>query len=230
MNLTAGQDFVSACRDYFYLIDRNYPERGTLKIIGDRYRLSGDQRTVLYRGISSAEKSVYRKEKVVYLNRTVDKLIVDGYNVLLTIMNYRLGRTMFISTDGILRDAGSLRGRIRQEDILAECAGLLMGYIAGIKPVRVEFFLDSPVSHSESHASLIRAALKNYRLDGDCHVVRSADHELKSFKEGVIATSDTVIIEKSVLPVADLAHYTLKEAFKPAFFDLNDIIKTGEML
>ena len=57
--------FKQACRDYYYLIDRNYPERGTLKLIGDRYRLSGDQRTVLYRGISSQERSDMRKMLLV---------------------------------------------------------------------------------------------------------------------------------------------------------------------
>ena len=46
--------FMNACKDYAYLINRNYPERGTLKLVGDRYRLTRDQRTILYRGISSA--------------------------------------------------------------------------------------------------------------------------------------------------------------------------------
>jgi hypothetical protein len=55
MTYVADQEFTSACRDYFYLIDKNYPERGSLKIVGDRYRLSGDQRTILYRGYLPAK-------------------------------------------------------------------------------------------------------------------------------------------------------------------------------
>jgi hypothetical protein len=42
--------FINACHDYYYLLNRHFPERGVLKLVGDRYRLDGDQRTVLYRG------------------------------------------------------------------------------------------------------------------------------------------------------------------------------------
>lgn len=225
MNFITDQEFISACKDYFYLIDRRFPERGTLKIVGDRYKLSGDQRTVLYRGISSSAKSIYRRGKLTDLNLGNNIIVIDGYNVLFTIMNYRLGRIMFISTDNMLRDAGSLHGRIRQENLFIECAGILMGYLAKIKPAHLEFFLDAPVSHSERHAALIQDEIRNHSLEGNCSVVRSADHELKIFSEGVIATSDTVIIENSVRQVADLSFLVLKDAFDPVFLDLNEIIK-----
>lgn len=224
MSFMADSEFISACRDYFYLIDRKYPERGSLKIVGDRYRLSGDQRTILYRGISSRGRSILRRKKLTEMNRGIDTLVIDGYNVLLTIMNYRLGRNMFISTDNILRDAGSLHGRIRQEDLFIECAGMLMDYLAKIKPAFLEFFLDAPVSHSERHAAWIRDAIRNYSLNGNCNVVRSADHEMKVSGKGIIATSDTVIIENSACQVADLSFYVLRDFFNPIFFDLNKII------
>ena len=224
MTYVADQEFTSACRDYFYLIDKNYPERGSLKIVGDRYRLSGDQRTILYRGISSGKRSALRRGRLTEVKKQIDTLVIDGYNVLLTIMNYRMGRIMFISTDNILRDAGSLHGSIRQEDLFIECAGMLMDYLAKIKPAYLEFFLDAPVSHSERHAALIRDAIRNRSLHGNCSVVRSADHEMKVAAKGIIATSDTVIIESSDSQVADLSFYVLSDFFNPVFFDLNEII------
>jgi hypothetical protein len=60
-----GVSFISACKDYAYFINRCYPERGTLKLVGDRYRLTRDERTILYRGISSGERSSLRKAKLV---------------------------------------------------------------------------------------------------------------------------------------------------------------------
>ena len=112
--------FMNACKDYAYLINRNYPEPGTLKLVGDRYRLTRDQRTILYRGISSAEKSALRKAKLVkeIENKT---LAIDGYNVLFSLLNYRLGRFTFISTDDVLRDAGSLHGRLKDEELFMDC-------------------------------------------------------------------------------------------------------------
>ena len=64
-----NEDFKLACRDYFYLVDHHFPERGVLKLVGDRYRLDGDQRTVLYRGISSRKRSDMRHN-----------LLVSGYH------------------------------------------------------------------------------------------------------------------------------------------------------
>lgn len=219
-----NEAFIHACRDYFYLIDRNYPERGSLKLIGDRYKLDGDQRTVLYRGISSAEKSEMRSMLLIDSMKG-KQLIIDGYNVIFTLLNYRLGRIMFIGTDHILRDAGSLHGKIRNELLLKECTEQLLEYVSGQKPGSVQIYLDSPVSHSLKHAETIRRLMGIHHLNGNCNVVRSADWALKQYDNGIIATSDTVIIEKSGRPVVDLPRSILESNFQVRFIQLNDLIK-----
>ncbi|MBN1158310.1 MAG: DUF434 domain-containing protein [Bacteroidales bacterium] len=219
----ADGTFVCACRDYFYLIDRNYPERGTLKLIGDRYRLSGDLRTVLYRGISSQEKSVIRSMLLVH-EIEGKCLMIDGYNVLFSLLNYRLGRIMFIGTDNILRDAGALHGKIRNEVLFKECVLLWTGYLRDHMPESLEVFLDAPVSHSEKHARMIRDLMAEHRLKGDCHVVRSADWALKQFRDGIIATSDTAIIDNAGIPVFDLPRNILESNFQADFIKLKDCL------
>ncbi len=211
--------FISACRDYFYLIDRRYPERGSLKLIGDRYRLNGDQRTVIYRGISSLEQSALRNSLLTHECRNVP-LFVDGYNVLFSLLNYRLGRTVFISTDGILRDAGSLHGRIRNLEYFNDCALLLAGCLEVLKPVTVHIYFDSPVSHSDKHANLLKDMMGERGLKGECYLVRSADWALKHAGDGVLATSDTAIIEKAAMKVIDIPRMILETAFNARFLDL----------
>ena len=225
-------DFVHACRDYAYLINRHFPERGVLKLVGDRYRLSGDQRTVLYRGISSGERSDTRKSLLVTDITGMD-LMIDGYNVLFTLLNYRLGRITFISTDHILRDAGSLHGKLRDEDTFRECISLLLEYLAREKPGRTEIYFDSPVSHSEKHAQMIRDKMQDVHLDGDCHVIKSADWALRQNRHGVIATSDTAIIDKAMRPVIDLPKAILKQAYEAVFLSLKPLLapdKTEEAI
>ena len=152
------------------------------------------------------------------------QLIVDGYNVLFSLLNYRQGRTLFIATDHLLRDAGSLHGNIRNEPLFLECVNLLMEYLPGQMPASIEIFLDSPVSHSLKHARMISELLVKHHLKGNCHVVRSADWALKQFQDGIIATSDTVIIEKTGIPVFDLPRNILESLFNARFIDLNDIV------
>lgn len=218
-----SEDFINACRDYYYLIDRHYPERGVLKLVGDRYRLGGDQRTVLYRGISSRERSALRKSLLVS-EITGMNLAVDGYNVLFTLLNYRMGKIAFISTDHFMRDAGSLHGRLSDERTFAECVVQLAAFLILRQPARVDVYLDSPVSHSEQHAHLIRERFQKVGLVTDCHVIKSADWALRRRQEGIIATSDTAIIDKSKVPVYDLSREVLFWHYKREFPELGRLI------
>jgi len=218
-----GSDFLNACRTYAYLMDRHFPERGALKLVGDRYRLSGDQRTVLYRGISSQQRSESRRSLLVS-DITGKNLVIDGYNILFTLLNYRLGRITFISTDSILRDAGSLHGKLRDEKTFGECIEILVNYLVLKAPVSVDVYLDSPVSHSEKHAQVIRDKLHTGHLTGDCHVIKSADWALKQSRQSVIATSDSAIIEKALVPVIDLSREVLDLFYNPEFPVLGHLI------
>jgi hypothetical protein len=222
-HMLLNEQFMNACRDYSYLVNRYYPERGTIKMVGDRYRLTRDQRTVLYRGITANEKSQMRKSMLVgnIRNRT---LAVDGYNVLFTLLNYRLGRFTFIATDNVLRDAGSLHGKLRDESTFLACVLLMTDFLTLMQPASVDIFLDSPVSHSEKHAQAIREILNKCSFPGTCQVIRSADFALKHFPYEVLATSDTVIMEKASRPVVDLPRMILEKQYQADFINISDLL------
>ncbi len=46
-----SENFIQAIRDYNDLLNKDYPEKGIKKFVGDRYSLSGMERSVLYRGV-----------------------------------------------------------------------------------------------------------------------------------------------------------------------------------
>jgi hypothetical protein len=215
--------FVSACRDYAYLINRDYPERGTLKLVGDRYRLTRDERTILYRGISSEKKSVLRKAKLV---KDIEgkTLGIDGYNVLFSLLNYRLGRFTFISTDTMLRDAGSLHGRLKDEELFIDCIRILAKHLSVMRPAQVDVFLDSPVSHSERHAQVIADIFQQQGIVVNCSVIRSADYGLKHMLFDVLATSDSVIMEVTEAGIVDLPRIILEKQYKAELVKISDLI------
>jgi len=215
--------FMNACRDYFYLIDRKYPEPGTLKLVGDRYRLTRDQRTIMYRGISSAEKSALRKAKLV-TDITRKSVGIDGYNVLFSLLNYRLGRFTFISTDDVMRDAGSLHGRLKDEEMFTDCINLLATHLSVMHPSQVEVFLDSPVAHSERHARVITDIFQKFSLVVNCRVIRSADYGLKHLPFEVLATSDSVIIENAENKVIDLPRAILEKQYNAELVKISDLL------
>jgi hypothetical protein len=216
-------EFMRACRDYFYLLERSYPERGVLKLVGDRYKLSRDQRTVLYRGISSSGRAEARRVRLVMPEEGAH-LIIDGYNVLFTVLNYRLGRMVFISTDGILRDAGSLHSRLRDDALFNQCIDELLMQVKSLKPAQVDIFLDAPVSASPKHHRLIAESMDECGLKGTCVLVHSADREIKAFNSGILATSDTVLIEKTSMPVIDLPKLVLENKYGAVVNDIKKFV------
>jgi hypothetical protein len=66
--------------------------------------------------------------------------------------------------------------------------------------------------------------MEKYNLTGTCQVIRSADYALKHFAHDIVATSDTVIIEKAACPVVDLPRMILEEKYQADFTRLADLI------
>ena len=108
MNDLITDDLLTAAREYLWMLTRGYPQKGSLKLVGDKFMLSRDMRQILYRGICSEERAAERIGKIGSI-RKGDLVLVDTYNVLFTINNYLLGKPLFISNDGMLRDAGEMR-------------------------------------------------------------------------------------------------------------------------
>ena len=79
--------FMDAARDYAWMLSRHYPQKSSLKMVGDKYMLSSAFRQVLYRGISAPERALERQRKLGAPEKG-ERILVDGYNVLFTVNNY----------------------------------------------------------------------------------------------------------------------------------------------
>ena len=217
--------FHQALADYFYLMNRGYPEKGALKLTGDRYKLATDMRTLLYRGVTSIENSSKRCVRLVDV--PINPLIIDGYNVLFTLLNYRLGRLVFIGADNFCRDTGSLFGKIRNEKLFEDCASLLADYLKDLQVADIVLYLDEPVSFSRKHQYMINLELKKHNCQGRVELVHSADRAVLMHGPGTIATSDSTVLDNSENPLFDLPRKILEAKFNPALFNLYDLLIAG---
>jgi len=211
--------FKLAARDYSFLLDNGYPERPTLKLVGDRYRLTRSQRTVLFRGITSTGNARSRRSKITR-EPEGKKLYVDGYNVLFTIMNYLLGKPVFISRDGFMRDSGGTYGGMEDETFFYKAVDLLFVFIKAIEVGPVIIYLDFPVSGSASHKNELERRMRRAEIEGEVVLAKPADAELKGKTGGIIATSDSGIIDAVDCRIFDLARRCLEENYEP---DIPDI-------
>lgn len=210
-------DLSSAAADYLFLLNRGYPENPAVRLIGDRYRLSREERIMLFRGLSPTKKAEERRKKLVP-EPCSREIHVDGYNVFFTILNYRQGKRVFLSSDGFLRDAGGVHGRISDQTLLRE---ILRGVIFFLRERNVEtvrIYLDAPVSRSGEHGALIRQLLPAAGLAGSPVLCDSADYCLKAARPACASTSDSGIIDALGCGIYDLARSFLEIRYDAEFF------------
>ncbi|MBN2546013.1 MAG: DUF434 domain-containing protein [Spirochaetes bacterium] len=228
--LIINEDFESSVADYLYLIEKRYSRKSSLKIVGDRYRLNSDQRSVLQRGVIKRKIALERERKFVKEeNLFFNCLIIDCYNVLITIISYLTGKFLYISNDGFLRDTSETHSNIKKFNLntVVKAFYLIFEYLKELDLSEVIFFLDSPVSNSVKLSNKINILLEINNLDGYAQVVKSADHYIINASDGIAATSDSVVIDKK-MEVFDLACHVLKYHYEPDFFNLKNLIDNNE--
>jgi hypothetical protein len=214
------QVLSTAARDYRLLLDRGYPVKASLKLVGDRHRLDKKERNILFRGVLDQATSTAIAARLVVDPPQGLNLALDGYNVLFTLINYRRGHPLFVSTDGLVRDAGGAHGRISHSADFGEALQILVPVLASLRPSRTTIYLDAPVSGSGGHAGIIRQALAEAGLTGQVQVVPSADPALIAFDGQLVATSDSVIAARAKAGIYDLARAVLEGRYAVKLPDL----------
>ncbi len=226
MNTIVTDTFRRALIDYLYLMNRRYSPKSSLKLVCDRYGLDRVQRTVLFRGVTDGETARKRKRMLEY-SIEGKEIMVDTYNVLFTVCNYLLGRVLYIANDGFLRDAGEVFGKPLRDRFMEKSVALIFDYFAERKPAVLHFLLDSPVSYSGNLAGELRHRLETISLRGGTEVVPSPDYFLKRAEKGIIATSDSVVLDKTTVSVVDIARLVLEEHYTPSFIRIDHLVAEG---
>ena len=172
-----------AILDYRYLLDRGYGSKPSLDLVTGRYGLSREERLLLFRCIHPEKEVEMIKGKV----GLKEPLILDGFNVGLSLVNAWDGEQLFLCDDNFVRDLGLGRkkGDSRLVNALVSVGELLISL--GLK---FRIVLDSQVSMSGEIAGKLRG------LGLDVSVVNRADKEIIA-SQGTSVTSDFVILSKS---------------------------------
>jgi hypothetical protein len=204
------QDLQEAAEDFRYLLNHGYPRKAALELVGNRYGLTFDERHLLHRGVFSDSESRSRRKNRIRIKEALNKdLAIDGHNVVITIEAGLSGRPLILGDDGFIRDITGLSGSFKKTETTEKTIQFIMNAIKIIKPRKTLFLLDAPISMSGILAQEIKSHLKREDLPGDAVAIKVPEKILVGFP-GVIATSDTAIIDHSK-KVLDLAGLILKE-------------------
>jgi len=185
----------AAVRDFSLLLTKGYGEKGSLKLVGDKFGLTQRQRLAVLRSACSDKQLSSRKERQVDIGSVAGQsLAVDGYNILITVEAAISSGVIFIGRDGTCRDLASIHGTYRKVSETIPAIELIGRFLNEAGVEKAEWFLDSPVSNSGRLKTLIGkiAAENNWRWD--IKLALNPDAELIK-TASIVATSDGVVLD-----------------------------------
>jgi hypothetical protein len=192
------EELRDAVCDLRYLLERGYKRKAAVDYVSNRYRLPTADRNLLLRAVyPRVEAAEHRRKLVGAPDIRGEEVLIDGYNVLITVEALLQGRTLVLCDDGYLRDTSAVYGKYRIDEGTLSALDAILGFLKkySLHPV---FIFDSQVSRSGELCGLIRERLREHGLPGDARTATQADKTLRrSGREKVISTSDTAVIKNA---------------------------------
>lgn len=140
-----------------WLLGRGYQPKSALKLVGDRHGLRERQRLAVSRAACPDERAEGRRASRLDAGGVAgSELIVDGFNLVITLEAALAGGVLILCRDGCVRDLSSVHGSYRAVEE-TERAVLLAGEaLAAQRPASVMWLFDKPVSNSGRLAVRVR--------------------------------------------------------------------------
>jgi hypothetical protein len=206
---------IEASYDYRYLLSRGYNYTYALEAVTRRYMLSEIERLLLFRCVHSATYTyeTFNKIRCKCFEEPDSTLIIDFYNVLLTIVAMLRNEPLFLCDDCLVRDLRGSKLRSNERGLLEKVFDIITSILNNCcKSVkRIIIVADKNVSHSLDDVQRFVNAIMSRRKDLEVSAILSQksdatiislSHEIR----GIVVTTDAVIIMNSqwILPLTTI--------------------------
>jgi hypothetical protein len=184
-----------AVSELSWLLSRGYQTKSALKLVGDRHDLRERQRLAVARAACPEEVCERRRARRVGEAEVAGaELVVDGFNLVITLEAALSGGVLVLGRDGCARDLSSVHGSYRAVEE-TERAILLAGRALGaLAPASVLWLLDSPVSNSGRLAARVREVAAARGWPWEVRAEFNPDREI--VRSGRLAvTSDSNVLD-----------------------------------
>jgi hypothetical protein len=185
----------TAVAELSWLLARGYQSKSALKLVGDRHNLRERQRLAVARAACPDASSAARLAREVEA-RAVEgaEVIVDGFNLVITLEAALGGGLLVLCRDGCVRDLSSVHGSYRAV-CETERAVLLAGEVLDtLRPASVLWLFDSPVSNSGRLASRVRAIAQEQDWPWQVRAEFNPDRTIAD-SQSLAVTSDSNVLD-----------------------------------
>jgi hypothetical protein len=190
------RDLIDPICDLRYLLDRGYKRDSALDFVAGRYTLDADARNLLLRTVFSDGEAADHKRRLMGSGEIAGQMvIIDGFNVLISVETALDGGDLYLCDDGFLRDTQATYAKYKISDQTRPALEAIVGVLKSLGAEETFFLFDAPVSFSGEVAGMARNALEKVDLEGDAETSATVDSDI--VKSGKVAcTSDRAIIER----------------------------------
>jgi hypothetical protein len=184
-----------ATSELSWLMSRGYAIVAALKLVGDRYGLTHRQRLAVSRAACSDEQRALRLARCLPFEEAAGQsLIVDGFNLIITVEAAMSGGLLIRARDLSIRDLSSVHGSYRSVEETDRAIRLVGEALECLKPAEARWLLDRPVSNSGRLAQRIKGVAEEMGWPWTVETVFNPDKLMQSSAQ-VAVTSDSVILE-----------------------------------
>ena len=188
-------DLRSAIADFSLLLTKGYAGKSALKLVGDKFSLIERQRLAIMRSACSDQQLTSRKEREIKVAELGGRpVVIDGYNVLITIEAAMSGACVFKGRDGCFRDLASIHGTYRKVTETIPAVEIIGKFLKEHNAGNCLWLLDSPVSNSGRLKTLIGELAEKNNWDWEIELLPSPDAKLIK-GDLTAASSDSVVLD-----------------------------------
>lgn len=180
-----------------WLLSHGYALASALKLVGDRHQLTERQRLALSRAACTDAQLKERAATCLSVERvSQEHLIIDGFNLIITIEAALGGGVLLHCRDGCLRDLSSVHGSYRSVLETEKALDVIGEALKALWPARVSWYLDKPISNSGRLAQRLREFASGKGWPWSVEVVFNPDAALMA-APGIVVTSDSLILDEA---------------------------------
>src|SRR5437773_3264451 len=187
----------TAVRELSWLLSRDYSIKGALKLVGDRYALTDRQRLAVSRAACSDQSKEHRAATHLPVDAMAGKeIIIDGFNLIITIEAALSGGILIHGRDGCIRDLSSVHGSYRSVNETDVALRLIGNSLETLGPMSVAWMLDRPISNSGWLAQRIRDIAGQNGWNWSTEVTFNPDAQI-SASDKIVISSDSHVLDQA---------------------------------
>ncbi|MGK6343605.1 DUF434 domain-containing protein [Chryseobacterium sp. DT-3] len=184
-----------AVQDMLYLLSRDYPERASSELVGNRYKLKTRQIQALRGASASQEQITNRKIRQLEISALKDKVVyLDGFNILILLESLLSGAYVFEGLDGCVRDLSGVYGTYKRVNQTQRAVELVAEFFHKAGLEKLVWIFDQPVSNSGRIKQVILDFAQENSLNWEAGLEYSPDKFLTE-NSRIAASSDAWILD-----------------------------------